>query len=108
MILNLLELLTFHYSCLSLLTTNGTLTTKLSAMNTKRYNVVLTAMQSHVKDRKYEDVSKEDVLYILHNNANHDYLRSNNPGWCCFQGCRGRPARKRHQMRWTMVLGIPG
>jgi len=47
-------------------------------MNTKRYNVVLKAVQSHVKDRKYEDVSKEDVLYILDNNTNRDYLSANN------------------------------
>ena len=46
-------------------------------MNT-RYNVVLTAMQSpNIKDRRYEDVSKDDVLYILANNHNYDYLRAN-------------------------------
>jgi len=45
--------------------------------NMRRYNVVLAGCQAHIKDRKYEDVSKEDVLYILHNNANNDYLRRN-------------------------------
>ena len=44
----------------------------------KRYNVILAGCQAHIKARKYEDVSLQDVLYILENNTNRDYLRSNN------------------------------
>ena len=47
-------------------------------MNTKRYNVVLAGCQAHIKDRKFEDVSLQDVLYILENNTNRDYLSANN------------------------------
>lgn len=44
----------------------------------KRYNVVLAGCQAHIKDRKYEDVSLQDVLYILNNNCNREYLLANN------------------------------
>jgi hypothetical protein len=44
---------------------------------TKRYNVMLAGCQQHIKDRRYEDVSFEDVLYILMNNANREYLLAN-------------------------------
>lgn len=43
----------------------------------KRYNVVLAGCQAHIKDRKYEDVSLEDVLYIIEHNTNRQYLLAN-------------------------------
>ena len=44
----------------------------------KRYNVILAGCQAHIKDRKYEDVSLRDVLYILEKNTDRDYLSANN------------------------------
>lgn len=42
-----------------------------------RYNIVLAGIQPHIKDRRYEDVGIEDVLYILENNTNLAFLRAN-------------------------------
>lgn len=46
-------------------------------MKKKRFNVILAGCQSHIKSRRYEDVGIEDVLYILMNNANREYLLAN-------------------------------
>jgi hypothetical protein len=44
---------------------------------TKRYNVMLAGCQSHIKSREYEDVSFEDVLYIIQHNTNKAFLDAN-------------------------------